>query len=244
MQDRQEVAIREGGARRALLLFAKDPARSEVKTRLRAVLSAADAERLYRAFVLDLVDRFGARSVRERLDLALFVHLWPPPEEAGADIWPGGDARVLPQTGGDLGERLHAALSHHLARGREEAVVIGSDHPTLPVERVEEAFAALASHDAVLGPARDGGYYLVGLRRPAMVLFEDMPWSTDRLLAATRRRARDAGLALAELVEEGDVDTPEDLASLRERRRIERADARRSSGLGARTARVLDEWER
>jgi rSAM/selenodomain-associated transferase 1 len=117
------------------------------------------------------------------------------------------------QGGGDLGERLARATDHALASGCRSAVLIGTDCPTLTVEILTEAFDGLASADVVLGPAADGGYYLIGLRQMHRALFDNIPWGTGDALADTLRAARRADLSTRLLVTLPDVDRPEDLAA-------------------------------
>jgi glycosyltransferase A (GT-A) superfamily protein (DUF2064 family) len=103
--------------------------------------------------------------------------------------------------------------------GSSRAVLIGSDIPDLPESILSEAFRSLDDHDAVLGPARDGGYYLIGFRRDTFVpdVFRGIEWSTDRVFAETRRKLEQATRSVYLLPEWSDVDTPEDLRDLKER---------------------------
>jgi hypothetical protein len=123
--------------------------------------------------------------------------------------WLGGDIRCLPQGDGTLGERMFRAL---VTGGSVRTVIVGSDCPALDAGLLERAFAALDDHDLVLGPALDGGYYLIGMHRPRYELFVDLPWGSDRVLALTRARAEVLGLRVACLPTLADVDRPEDLA--------------------------------
>lgn len=143
-------------------------------------------------------------------------------EEPGApDRWRleiPSDAHVdgVRQSGATLGHRLYGALAAAAQDHPGGVAAVGSDHPTLPRERVLAAFDALADADVVLGPADDGGYYLVALR-PAAVrreLFEGIAWSTASVLAATEERCRRLGLSVARLPEGRDVDEPADLRDL------------------------------
>ena len=111
---------------------------------------------------------------------------------------------------------MHRALLHALAT-HERALLIGTDAPALDAACLRVARDALDVHDAVLGPALDGGYVLIGLRRPAPRLFEAMPWSTPQVLALTRERLHAAGLHHAELPPLHDIDEPADLVHLRGR---------------------------
>lgn len=193
--------------RRKLLLFTKPAVPGRVKTRLVGDLTAQQAAELHGAFLEDLVERLeGLPTIEMQLAWAL-----APGEELPAGPLPG-----MVQQGADLGERLFTALA---AAAREASFVaaLGSDHPTLPLERVEEAFARLeAGAPVVLGPAEDGGYYLIALRAEAVErrLFAEIAWSTGKVLGQTLERCRELGLAPELLPVDSDVDTPEDLRRL------------------------------
>jgi hypothetical protein len=107
------------------------------------------------------------------------------------------------------------ALHELLLEGRDAALLLGSDHPTVPGARIQEAFDALRTADVVIGPTLDGGYDLVGLSRPLEGLFDDIPWSTERVFSRTVERARQRGARLALLYPWYDVDEPRDLTFLR-----------------------------
>lgn len=124
--------------------------------------------------------------------------------------------RLLPQQGADLGDRMAALLDGLLAEGHPAAVVMGADSPTLPMAWVAEAVCALRDHtaDLALGPADDGGYYLIGLRAPCPRLFRDVPWSTADVARVTLERAREAGFRVHLLPRCFDVGTAADLRRL------------------------------
>lgn len=190
-----------------LLLFTKPAVPGRVKTRLIGALTPDEAAALHEAFLADLMARLG-RSARFSLRLAWAL-------EPGEEV-PDAPSRGLRQEGADLGERLHRALA---AAAAEHPLVaaVGSDHPRLAAERVEAAFDLLAAGaPVVLGPAEDGGYYLVGVRREALSprLFADVPWSGPRVLETTLARCGELGLTPALLPAEADVDTPRDLDRL------------------------------
>ena len=218
---------------RRLLLFAKAPIPGQVKTRLVTPggLTASDAATLHRALVADLGNRLSAGPWE-------LVLMWAGPRggRPPAELEPA-DGRWRSQEGRDLGERLYNGLQW-AADAAELVAAVGSDHPDLDSAWVEEAFAALhAGRDAALGPAADGGYYLIALRREALHprLFEGIAWSSPSVFAATLSRLGDLGLDTAVLPEARDLDTVADLASFRER--LERRPELRS--LCPRTAEVL-----
>jgi rSAM/selenodomain-associated transferase 1 len=115
--------------------------------------------------------------------------------------------RVRPQVAGDLGTRMAASFAQAFQEGAPAVVLTGSDIPGLDAALVTEAFRLLETTPAVIGPAADGGYYLLGLQAPGADLFTDIAWSTDQVLAQTAARARAAGLSLVHLPELLDVDT-------------------------------------
>ncbi len=193
---------------RCLVIFTKPAVPGRVKTRLIGGLTGRQAADLHRAFLDDLSSRFAGAEHEIWLAWALEGEETPPPA-----AFPG-----LRQEDGDLGHRQLKALAW--AAGRQPLVaVIGSDHPTLARERVDQAFEALESGaDLVFGPARDGGYYLLALRRERLQpeLFSDVAWSSDQVLDQMLSNSRRLGLTPQLLAEERDIDTPADLEWLRE----------------------------
>ena len=186
-----------------LVVFLKAPRAGAVKTRLAEALGADAACAAYRRLVQTLL---------EKLVPLPRVELCFTPVAASAEIrpWlrPGWSA--VPQSAGDLGERLHAAFAEHFISDAQHVVIIGSDCPDVTATDIEDAWLALEGHDVVLGPALDGGYWLIGLRAPQPALFTTMPWSTDRVFGETMRRARESNLRVATLRELSDVDTAAD----------------------------------
>ncbi len=141
------------------------------------------------------------------------IHFAPPEAEDQIRLWLPGANLYAPQSDGDLGDRLAAASAATFKRGTCCAFFIGADCPDLNLEDFAEALRLLSQdHDAVFGPARDGGYYLLAVNRHAPELFSGIPWSTDRVLEHSLEIARKAGLKTALLEEKEDID---DLASLR-----------------------------
>ncbi|OAN45998.1 hypothetical protein A6A03_01710 [Chloroflexus islandicus] len=193
-----------------LVMMARRPEAGRVKTRLCPPLTPAQAATLYAAFLRDLVDL--VRVVPGVQPLIAYA-----PAEAGdyfAALAPAIARR--PQTGADLGERLAAVTDAVLGEGAPAVLVIGSDSPSLPPAQITQAVAALAGGaDLVLGPAEDGGYYLVGLRRPAPALFTEVPMSTPTVLRDTLAVAERLGLRTALIDPWYDIDTIADLHRLR-----------------------------
>jgi rSAM/selenodomain-associated transferase 1 len=198
-------------ARRVLGVFAKWPRPGAVKTRLGG--GPDWGARVACAFLRDALARLGAVADRRVLAFA--------PPEAHADFaallagGPGESFTLTPQTDGDLGRRLSALVGGELAAGATAVVVVGTDSPTLPVEYVEGAFARLAAADVVLGPATDGGYYLLGCGPRLPPIFDGVAWGGAVVLAETVARLPEAGWRLALLPPWYDVDTPADWAVLR-----------------------------
>lgn len=170
-----------------LVVFAKVPVAGGVKTRLVPPLTADDAADLYRAFLTDALAAFAGLGVAVRLYL-------PPSRDAmPAGVVPA-DVSLHAQRGDGLGARMDAALTETLGAGYGRAVVIGTDHPTLPLAFVAEAFEALAQPGTVaIGPSDDGGFTLLGLDRPRPALFE-MTYSHAGVFAETLARADGASV--------------------------------------------------
>lgn len=186
-----------------LLVFAKMPRAGKVKTRLVPPLSNAEAAEVARACLDATLTRFTGTSARSRLLLD-----GVPDRELRA-LCRSTRVTIARQTRGDLGARLRAAFRAE----RGPAIAIGSDSPTLDPARIPEAASALATKDVVLGPAEDGGYYLIGLRAPqtAETLFRGIPWSTKDAARVTLERARELGLTVHLLPAWYDVDDPPSL---------------------------------
>lgn len=195
----------------ALAVMAKAPVAGQVKTRLCPPLDAAQAAALARCFLQDRIEQLAGVTGGDRM-----VAFAPPEREPEVrDLLPS-DVRLVRQAGVDLGARLDRLLTELLAEGYAGAVAVDADSPTLPTAYLERACAHLAAGtaDIVLGPAEDGGYYLIGLRDPAPQLFRGVPWSTPAVLGVTLARARAAGRRVTLLPPWFDVDRGPDLRRL------------------------------
>lgn len=206
-------------ARTAVIVFAKAPRPGQAKTRLIPALGARGAA--------DLARRMLEHTLAVACDAGIGpVDLCVAPDAADpvvAELSARHRATTSAQGDGDLGIRMDRALTRAL-RSLPRALLIGTDCPALDAHMLRTAAARLTDHDAVFVPALDGGYVLVGLRRPAPGLFTDIGWSTPGVMTATRARARTLGLRLAALDPVADVDVPEDLEHLPSAWHIERPD--------------------
>lgn len=188
--------------RPAVSVFLKAPRLGTVKTRLAAEIGERHALRLYRVM--------AARTLAAAREAGLDASVWYTPADAGPEMrhWLGDEWVLRPQASGDLGARLAAAV-HAVDPGRGW-LALGADCPRLDARLLRQAADEVLEGQVVLGPTVDGGYYLVGGRAPMPDLWSDMPWSTDRLLEATRARLAAAQVSWRELPVLRDVDTAAD----------------------------------
>ncbi|MEK6607565.1 MAG: TIGR04282 family arsenosugar biosynthesis glycosyltransferase [Myxococcota bacterium] len=193
----------------AVVVMTKAPVLGAAKTRLAPVLTPAERLALHRALLLDRLDQLALLPGVEP-----FVAFTPAESVAEVQALVGDRARLVPQRGENLGERLANVAASLLEAGHRGVLLVDCDTPTLPPAFLAEAARALEEVDVVLGPAWDGGYYLIGLRAPRPELFEGIAWSTATVLAETVRRARALGLTLHFLPSWFDVDVPADLDRL------------------------------
>lgn len=191
--------------RRALVVMARAPEEGRVKTRIARTTGPARALAIYRELA-ETVMR-GLWSL-ERCEVVVAIT----PDSGGGALapWLGPGWSVEGQGEGDLGDRMERAIARRFADGANQVVLIGTDTPEADAAVVLAAYDALRSHDVVVGPATDGGYYLIGVRRPEPELFRDVPWSTDQTCAATLERAKARGLAVALVEPLDDIDTEAD----------------------------------
>ncbi len=190
---------------RALIVFARSPVAGQVKSRLTPLLSSQEAADLYRAFLKD--------SLAQYASLEVDVHLYMADEgNPGVDLY---CAQLKKQYGHGLGERMEQAFRDTAAEGYEQMVIIGTDHPTLPTEFIMEAYEALSDVPAVcVGPALDGGYYLLGMSPLICGLFDGIVYGEPNVFSLTLVRAHESGASVTQLPAWYDIDTPEDLRRL------------------------------
>lgn len=210
--DAHALARRYGYTARApaaVAVLAKAPVPGLAKTRLIPALGAAGAARAQRAFALRTIGTARAAGTGP-------VTLWCAPG-AGHRFFRALRRRhgveAVDQSEGDIGQRMAAAMRAHFARApRTPLLIVGTDCPVLTADHLQQAADALHTQDAVLIPAEDGGYVLIGLRRPLPAVFSGVDWSTPQVLAQTRERLRAAGASWQELTTLWDVDEPADWA--------------------------------
>ncbi len=200
--------------KRRLVIFAKYPLPGHVKSRLAADLGLAAAAGVYARLLYTYLLRL-VEAPLPGIEVLISVAA---PEDAPFFTAAFPEFAVRVQQAGDLGHRLASTCEEAFAAGADAVVVSASDSPHVGPPLVRAAFDALEEAPAVIGPCRDGGYYLIGLRAPGAPLFDGIAWSTERVLAQTEALARARGLRMVRLSERLDVDTVEDLARWRSQR--------------------------
>jgi uncharacterized protein len=190
-----------------LIVFARAPVAGQAKSRLVPALGAEGAAGLQRVLMrLALQRALAARGARVELWLAGAAD-----EPLRRELQDLGIADRFEQRGADLGRRMAHAVDHAFARTGAPCVLIGTDCPAQTTADLEQAAAALAAHDVVLQPAVDGGYVLIGMRRPRPALFDSIDWGGDQVCAQTRARAERQCASLLQLRTLPDLDTEADL---------------------------------
>ena len=189
-----------------VIVFARTPVAGQVKTRLAAGVGAARALAVYEALLSHTCGAVRRAGFDARVHLAGDI-----PER---DLWSEAGFTRRPQQGADLGERMHEAFRTAFAEGVRKAVIIGTDCPGLGPAVLQEAFRRLDEAEAVVGPAEDGGYVLLGLTSPVRAIFENKVWSSDTVLADTLSDFARLGMGVAQLEPLRDVDTAADLRHL------------------------------
>ncbi len=213
-----------------MIVFVKAPRPGAVKTRLAEAIGPAAAAAFYRAMGRDVLEAAIEAGYPLRIAYA--------PAEAEAEItdWLGGEAGTfIPQRGRDIGERMAGALAEAYAAGATKAVLVGSDIPALTGTHIRSAINGLSRFDAVIGPAADGGYYLIGFaadrfRREA---FQGIPWSGPRVFERTLDRMAVLGLTVHRLPVLSDIDEPPDLHNLARAIRRREIEARHTAAFMA-----------
>ncbi|HEY5626556.1 MAG TPA: TIGR04282 family arsenosugar biosynthesis glycosyltransferase [Nitrospira sp.] len=224
----------------ALVIFSKAPIPGQVKTRLCPPLTGDEAATLHGSFVLDTLERSKLAVAKLKLPLDRYLACSPSSTAVFFKIMEERQGvKLIDQEGDDLGERMSRAFEHLFAQGYKQVLIAGTDVPSLPLDRYAQALSLLEKYDLVLGPALDGGYYLIGLKKPAPALFEHIPWSTNQVLALTCEKAKTLGLDIALLPEWRDIDTIDDLQSLIEASALDAKKPKNEQSFSNRTAGAL-----
>ncbi|MBU1821713.1 MAG: TIGR04282 family arsenosugar biosynthesis glycosyltransferase [Bacteroidetes bacterium] len=190
----------------ALIIFVKNPIEGNVKTRIAKTTGHAKAVEIYRElleYTRSVAEALTAHSLTRTVYYGDFIN--------ENDLWNGWNKALQPQ--GDLGERMKQAFHEQLVAGHERVVIIGSDCLELQPRHLEEAFEKLGTHDVVLGPSTDGGYYLLGMNCLHEVLFDNMPWSQPELMQKTLAAIDSQNLSYTLLEPLTDIDEWEDYQS-------------------------------
>ncbi|MCC6410485.1 MAG: TIGR04282 family arsenosugar biosynthesis glycosyltransferase [Saprospiraceae bacterium] len=185
-----------------LILFIRNPELGKVKTRLAASIGNEKALEIYR-FLLDHTRRTALEVQAKRM-------LFYSENITQNDEWDEAFFEKHQQHHGDLGARMHHAFQKAFETGAKKVVIAGSDCPELEAGILQQAFDLLDTHDTVLGPSIDGGYYLLGLKTPSPELFENMVWSIETVFSQTLTRLKNTGKSCALLPVLNDIDTEED----------------------------------
>jgi rSAM/selenodomain-associated transferase 1 len=200
----------ESRAKNAIVIFAKSPESGHVKTRLQNPLRPENIRKLSEAFLRDTI------KVASGLTAARFFLACSPDQNDPFFQKLAGEYRLalIDQKGSDLGERMANTFYELKSEGFGNIVIIGSDLPTLPLLHLRQAFRLLQKHEVVIGPALDGGYYLIGISGQVPPVFDDIPWSTDRVFVMTMDKIIKAKISCGLLPFWYDVDRPEDFRFL------------------------------
>lgn len=196
-----------------ILFFVKDPLKGAVKSRLAAELDETIAVELYSYFLLDML------ATLSKCEAQCLICVYPESTLEKVKKWLGPKYHYLPQEGKDLGERMKNGFIEAFSMKFENVILIGSDIPDLPLAIVKQAFRMFETHDAVVGPAHDGGYYLIGFRNDTFLpeVFDKMKWGGETVLRSTLNRIKKRGCRVHLLPAWNDVDTLADVMALLQR---------------------------
>jgi len=187
-------------SKQALIIFARKPTLGKVKTRLAATLGEAKALEIYSKLLAH------TRAVIAKVDCDKYVFLT---QEVTDDFWQGFDTEI--QQGNILGERMQYAFDLLFNKGYEKVLIIGTDCPAISTKIVSSGFEKLQNHDVVIGPAEDGGYYLLGMSNMYNTLFENISWSSELVCNQTIEKIKEQNLSHTLLQTLNDVDEERDV---------------------------------
>ena len=185
----------------------KYPEVGKVKVRLAQSIGEEAATGLYRAFIQDTL------KTVQSLDIPFFVAVYPPESEDQFTQWLGPSYQFFPQKGKNLGQRLQNGFNTMFEKEYQQVIALASDSPDLPIRILQTAVSSLQTHKVVVGPASDGGYYLIGFSREFFIpeAFEEISWSTETVFRETLKRIESVTHRINALPEWADIDTKTDL---------------------------------
>jgi rSAM/selenodomain-associated transferase 1 len=200
-----------------IFIMMKYPKVGRVKARLAQSIGDESATNLYRMFIRDTL------TTVQDLDIPFYIAVHPPESQKQFAKWIGPSYQIFQQQGIDIGERLQSGFTTMFERGYKQVIALASDSPDLPIEILREAVSALQSHKAVIGPASDGGYYLIGLSHDHSIpgAFEDISWSTETVFRETLSKIKSVTQRVHILPEWADIDTKSDLQKFYEKHRLQ-----------------------
>ena len=193
-----------------IIFFVKYPKKDKVKTRLAKSVDKTLVIELYKCFVADMLETL------ETLNANTTIFFQPDVSKEKMQTWIGHKYPLFEQKGDDLGERMYHAFHQMFQNGCNECIIVGSDTPDLPAAIYQEAFAKLKESDGVIGPAADGGYYLLGLHKRSLdpSLFQNILWSSEHVFSQTLEKIRQLHYKMNQLPKWEDIDTIENLHNL------------------------------
>ena len=192
--------------KKALIIFVRKPELGKVKSRLAATIGDEKALDVYKELLV------FTHNISLGVKADKFVFYLNEIEKI--DLWSQGGYKKMSQCEGDLGEKMYNAFSSLFRNGYNQVMIIGSDCPELTTAIMEDAFKMLKHNDVVLGPANDGGYYLLAIKKIYAELFTDIYWSTEKVLSQTLAACTTVGLSFALLPKLTDIDTEANLCSM------------------------------
>ena len=195
----------------ALMIFTRYPEPGKTKTRLIPALGAERAAQLQKKMTENTLKQ--VKQLSQQLTVAVEIH-FSGAKEAQMRTWLGEDNIYCEQVAGDLGARLLYSFQQAFVNGNNRVVAIGIDCPRLDTKTLLQAFNALEKSAIAIGPALDGGYYLIGLNQMVPELFQNIPWGSSDVLAKTLKIAQNMNLSLSQLPLLNDIDLPQDLETL------------------------------
>lgn len=190
-----------------LIVFVKYPEPGKVKTRIARDLGAHRAAEIYSRIAMRTIENVSMPDIHETV-----IYFDPPDGEKEVRLWLGiDDVNYEPQSGGTIGDRMSNAFERVFSGGAEKAVLVGSDVPEITGGTINDAFKLLEETDVVIGPAADGGYYLLGLKKFEPFLFSGIEWGTSLVLERTLDRIKEKNLSHKTLDTLKDVDSIDDI---------------------------------